>query len=65
MNSGCGMLGPGNIANSTIGRSYEIMASNLGGAIPGVNRMGCMGSPFEGGRCGAENADGLPQGGKD
>ncbi len=62
MSSGCGMLGPGNIANSTIGRSYEIMARNLGGAIPGVNRMTSIGSPFEGSRCCAENADGLPPG---
>jgi hypothetical protein len=64
MNSGCGMLGPGSVANSTIGRTYEIMARNLGGAIPGVNRMTCIGSPFEGSRCGAENADGLPPGWK-
>jgi hypothetical protein len=64
MNSGCGMLGPGNVANSTIGRTYEIMARNLGGAIPGVNRMTCLGSPFEGSRCCAENADGLPPGWK-
>ena len=64
MNSGCGILGPGNIANSTIGRTYEIMARNLGGAIPGINRMTCLGSPFEGSRCCAENADGLPPGWK-
>ena len=64
MSSGCGMLGPGNVANSTIGRTYEIMARNLGGAIPGVNRMTCIGSPFEGSRCCAENADGLPPGWK-
>ena len=64
MNSGCGMLGPGSVANSTIGRTYEIMARNLGGAIPGVNRMTCIGSPFEGSRCCAENADGLPPGWK-
>ncbi len=62
MSSGCGMLGPGNVANSTIGRAYEIMARNLGGAIPGVNRMTSIGSPFEGSRCCAENADGLPLG---
>ncbi len=62
MSSGCGMLGPGNVANSTIGRAYEIMARNLGGAIPGVNRMTSIGSPFEGSRCCAENADGLPPG---
>jgi hypothetical protein len=41
------------------------MAINLGGAIPGVNRMGCMGSPMNnGGMCYAENADGLPPGWK-
>ena len=62
MSSGCGMLGPGNVANSTIGRAYEIMARNLGGAIPGINRMTSIGSPFEGSRCCAENADGLPPG---
>jgi hypothetical protein len=64
MNSGCGMLGPGSIPNSTIGRSYEIIARNLGGAIPGVNRMTSIGSPFEGSRCCAENAEGLPPGWK-
>ncbi|MFC1954754.1 hypothetical protein ACFLVZ_02920, partial [Chloroflexota bacterium] len=65
MNSGCGMLGPGNPANTTIGRAYELMARNLGGAIPGVNRMTSIGSPFStGGTCCAENADGLPPGWK-
>lgn len=64
MSSGCGMLGPGNPANATIGRAYELMARNLGGAIPGVNRMTSIGSPFEGSRCAAENADGLPPGWK-
>jgi hypothetical protein len=64
MSSGCGMLGPGNVANSTIGRSYEIIARNLGGAIPGVNRMTSIGSPYEGSRCCAENAEGLPPGWK-
>jgi len=62
MSSGCGMLGPGNVANPTIGRVYEIMARNLGDAIPGVNRMTSIGSPFEGSRCCAENVDGLPPG---
>ena len=45
MNSGIGMLGPGNPANSAIGRAYQIMAINLGGAIPGINRMSSLGSP--------------------
>jgi len=63
MNVGCGMFGPGNPANSTIGRTFQLMARNLGGAIPGINRMACLNSPFaNGGTCFAENADGLPPG---
>lgn len=62
-NVGYGMMGPGNPANSTIGRSYQIMARNLSGAIPGVNRMANLNSPFaNGGTCFAENADRLPPG---
>ena len=65
MNVGYGMLGPGNPANSTIGRSFQIMARNLGGAIPGINRMASLNSPFaNGGTCFAENADRLPPGWK-
>jgi hypothetical protein len=65
MNVGVGMLGPGSTVNSPIGRAYQLMAINLGGAIPGVNRMGCMGSPMNnGGTCYGENADGLPPGWK-
>ncbi len=65
MNTGCGMFGPGSTANSPIGRAYQLMAINLGGAVPGVNRMGCLGSPMNnGGTCYAENADGLPEGWK-
>jgi hypothetical protein len=65
MNVGVGMLGPGSAVNSPIGRAYQLMAINLGGAIPGVNRMGCMGSPMNnGGTCYAENAAGLPLGWK-
>lgn len=65
MNVGCGMFDGGNPANTTIGRAYQLMARNLGGAIQGVNRMGSMGSPLNrGGTCYAENADGLPPGWK-
>jgi hypothetical protein len=65
MNVGVGMTGPGSPANSPIGRAFQLMAINLGGAIPGVNRMGCMGSPMNnGGMCYAENADSLPPGWK-
>jgi hypothetical protein len=65
MNSGVGMLDPGSPANMPIGRAYQLMAINLGGAVPGVNRMNSIGSPFNsGGTCFAENADGLPSGWK-
>ncbi|MFC1953575.1 hypothetical protein ACFLWR_05555 [Chloroflexota bacterium] len=65
MNSGTSMLDPGNPANATIGRTYQLMARNLGGAKIGVNRMNSIGSPLNmGGTCFAENADGLPPGWK-
>jgi len=65
MNCGVGMLDPGSPANMPIGRAYQLMAINLGGAVPGVNRMNSIGSPFNsGGTCFAENADGLPPGWK-
>ena len=39
------------------------MAINLGGAVPGINRMSSLGSPMNrGGMCFAEDADGLPPG---
>ena len=61
VNTGCGHLGPGSPVNGPIGRAFQLMAINLAGAIPGVNRMGCHGSPLNnGGMCFAENADGLP-----
>ncbi len=63
VNTGCGHLGPGSPVNGPIGRVFQMMAINLSGAIPGVNRMGCHGSPLNnGGMCFAENADGLPEG---
>lgn len=63
MNTGCGVFGPGNPANSSIGRSYYLMSRNLGGGVPGVNRMNSLEGPFSnGGSCIAENVDGLPPG---
>ena len=64
-NTGCGHLGPGSTVNGPIGRAYQLMAINLGGAVPGVNRMGCQGSPLNnGGVCYGENVDELPEGWK-
>jgi hypothetical protein len=65
MNTGTGMLGPGNVANSAIGRTYQLMSINIGGSVPGVNRMNAIGSPFNiAGTCFAEQAEGLPKGWK-
>ena len=65
MNSGCGFLNPGNPANMAIGRTYQLMAINLGGAVPGVSRMASQGNPINtGGTCLAEDLDGLPPGWK-
>ncbi|MFC1920232.1 hypothetical protein ACFLYQ_00730 [Chloroflexota bacterium] len=63
MNAGTAMLDPGSRANATIGRAYQLISINVGGAVPGINRMNSIGSPFNtGGTCFAENADGLPPG---
>ncbi|MFC2014750.1 hypothetical protein ACFLUP_02020 [Chloroflexota bacterium] len=65
LNIGCGHLGPGSPVNGPIGRAYQMMAVNLSGAVPGVNRMGCHGNPLNnGGVCYGENVDGLPAGWK-
>lgn len=65
MNTGCGLFGPGSPVNAPIGRAYQLMAINLSGAIPGVNRMSSLGSPINnGGCCFGENAAGLPPGWK-
>ncbi|MEN6328799.1 MAG: hypothetical protein ABFC91_00720 [Methanobacteriaceae archaeon] len=45
MNSGVGCLGPGNLANSTIGRAIRLCMLNIAGAIPGVGDHATHGSP--------------------
>lgn len=44
MKSGTDLLGPGNLANSSIGRSLRLFITNLGGGVPGVNMMAVIGS---------------------
>jgi len=47
MNSGIGVLGPYNHANTTIGRAYNLLSQNLqGGSVPGESYMGSMGNPL-------------------
>ncbi len=49
MNMGCGHLGPGSPVNGPMGRAYQLMSINLGGAIPGVSRMSSHGRPLNSG----------------
>jgi len=45
MNSGIGVLGPFNHANTTIGRAYNLLSQNLqGGSVPGDTYMGSLGN---------------------
>jgi hypothetical protein len=45
MNSGIGVMGPYNHANTTIGRAYGLLSQNLqGGSIPGDTYMGTLGN---------------------
>lgn len=61
--SGMGLLGPGWRQNFTIGRAFRLIANNIGGAWPGVNKMA---GAIQGGRTGSwvftENLDQLPRG---
>ena len=43
--SSAGCLGPGNIANATIGRALRLCLINIAGAVPGVGDHATMGSP--------------------
>jgi hypothetical protein len=43
--SSTGCLGPGNIANATIGRALRLCLINIAGAVPGVGDHATMGSP--------------------
>jgi hypothetical protein len=60
MNFDTNILGPGNIANRSIGRASELMWRNLGGNIPNVTNCGVWGSSLY--NCIPENDDALPPG---
>ncbi len=55
MNASVGCLGPGNLANATIGRALRLCLVNISGAIPGVGDHGTHGSPAKYSYCFAEN----------
>lgn len=54
INDSAGCLGPGNIANATIGRALRLCLINIGGAIPGIGDHATMGSPSKYSFCFAE-----------
>jgi hypothetical protein len=60
VNSGVGCLGPGAIANATIGRALRLCLINIAGAIPGVGDHATHGSPAKYSFCFAENENETP-----
>ena len=47
INTGSGMLSPGNIANAAIGRAIGLIVKNIGGARKGLEDMGVFGNPMK------------------
>ena len=60
INSGSGVLSPGNIANATIGRAMGLIIKNIGGARQGIEDMGVMGNPMKYTAVIAENEETSP-----
>jgi hypothetical protein len=55
MNAGANALGPGNLANASIGRALGLVLRNVGGAMPGEVDMATLGQPGKYSFCVAEN----------
>lgn len=53
-NAGANCLGPGTVANATIGRALAVLLRVVGGAVPGVVDMAIAGQPAKYGLCFAE-----------
>ncbi|MBI5505378.1 MAG: hypothetical protein HY899_11295 [Deltaproteobacteria bacterium] len=60
MNFGHGCMGPGNRANSSIGRALRLILQNIGGAIAGFTDKATQGGPAKAGFCFAENEEQSP-----
>jgi hypothetical protein len=60
MNTVTGCLGPGNIANATIGRGIRLCLINIAGAVSGIGDHATHGSPAKYTYCFAENEDENP-----
>ena len=55
MNSATGCLGPGNMANASIGRAIRLCLINIASALPGIGDHATHGSPAKYTYCFAEN----------
>ncbi len=60
LNSGSGMLSPGHLANTAIGRAMLLIIRNIGGARKGIEDMGVIGNPGKSGAVMAENEEASP-----
>lgn len=60
VNSGTGVLSPGDMANIAIGRAMGLIIKNIGGARKGIEDMGVMGNPGKLAMVVAENEEVSP-----
>ncbi len=60
LNSGSGVLSPGDMANSAIGRAMLLIIRNIGGARKGIEDMGVIGNPGKYSMVIAENEEDSP-----
>jgi hypothetical protein len=60
MNSGINVLGQGNRANTTIGRTVQLVVRNVGGGRPGGVDRATLGNPGKMGLAFAEDEEGSP-----
>lgn len=55
-----GCLGPGNLANASIGRAIRLCLINIAGAVPGIGDHATLGSPAKYSYCFGENEEENP-----
>jgi hypothetical protein len=60
LHSGCNGLGPGPRGNVTVGRALRLALMNIGGAIPGLLDVACLGWPGKLSFCTAEHTAASP-----
>ena len=60
LHAGCNALGPGPRGNVTVGRALRLALMNIGGAIPGLLDVACLGWPGKLSFCTAEHTVASP-----